>query len=75
MSKQSIRFYNDREVRAIWDEKKNQWFFSVLDIADYKRVIRLDQKIQIIIDGNRENVEQDEDERGKFYKVYYRQEI
>lgn len=41
----------------------------------YKRVIRLDHKIQIIIDGNRENVEHGEDERGKFYKVYYRQEI
>ncbi|MCQ2306351.1 MAG: nucleoid-associated protein [Bacteroidales bacterium] len=41
----------------------------------YKRVIRLDQKIQIIIDGNRENVEQGEDEKGKFYKVYYRQEM
>ena len=41
----------------------------------YKRVIRLDQKIQIIIDGNRDNVEQGEDERGKFYKVYYRQEM
>lgn len=41
----------------------------------YKRVIRLDQKIQIIIDGNRENEEQGEDERGKFYKVYYRQEM
>ena len=33
MSKQSIRFYNDREVRAIWDEKKNQWFFSAVDIV------------------------------------------
>ena len=31
--KTSIRFYNDREVRAIWDEEKNQWFFSVLDIV------------------------------------------
>lgn len=40
----------------------------------YKRVIRLDRKIQIIIDGNRENVEQGEDEKGKFYKVYYRNE-
>lgn len=40
----------------------------------YKRVIRLDRKIQIIIDGNRDNVEQGEDERGKYYKVYYREE-
>ena len=28
----SIRFYNDREVRAVWDEEKDQWFFSVLDV-------------------------------------------
>ena len=40
----------------------------------YKRVIRLDRKIQIIIDGNRGNVEQGEDERGKYYKVYYNSE-
>lgn len=40
----------------------------------YKRVIRLDRKIQIIIDGNRDNVEQGEDERGKYYKVYYNSE-
>ena len=56
--KNSIRIYNNLEVRAIWNEEKNQWIFSVLDIADYKRVIRLDQKIQIIIGGNRGNVEQ-----------------
>ena len=31
-SKISIRFYNDREVRAVWDEEKDQWFFSVLDV-------------------------------------------
>ena len=40
----------------------------------YKRVIRLDRKIQLIIDGNRDNVEQGEDERGKYYKVYYNDE-
>ena len=28
----SIRFYNDREVRAIWDEEHSKWWFSVLDI-------------------------------------------
>lgn len=33
MLKQSIRFYNDHEVRAIWDEEKNQWFFSAVDIV------------------------------------------
>lgn len=32
MNKISIRFYNDREVRAIWDDKKSKWLFSVVDI-------------------------------------------
>ena len=33
MSKISIRFFNDREVRAVWDDATNGWFFSVLDIV------------------------------------------
>ena len=28
----SIRFFNDKEVRAAWNEKNNRWYFSVLDI-------------------------------------------
>ncbi len=32
MSKLSIRFFNDREVRAVWDETESKWWFSVLDI-------------------------------------------
>jgi cell filamentation protein len=28
----SIRFFNDREVRAIWDENEAKWWFSVLDV-------------------------------------------
>lgn len=30
--KKSIRFFNDREVRAVWDDTHNKWWFSVLDI-------------------------------------------
>lgn len=44
-SKTSIRFFNDREVRAVWDEEKTKWWFSVLDIVavlneenDYSKV-------------------------------------
>ena len=33
MSKQSIRFYKDREVRAIWSDEQNKWFFSIVDIV------------------------------------------
>ena len=32
MSKISIRFYNDQEVRAIWDEENSKWWFSAIDI-------------------------------------------
>ncbi len=29
----SIRFFDDREVRAVWDEQNSKWWFSVLDIV------------------------------------------
>ena len=32
-TKISIRFFDDREVRALWDEKNVKWWFSVLDIV------------------------------------------
>ena len=33
MSKISIRFFNDREVRAAWDDDSAQWLFSISDIV------------------------------------------
>ena len=44
-AKISIRFFNDCEVRAVWDDTNSKWWFSVLDIVavlneerDYKKV-------------------------------------
>lgn len=54
--------------------------FAISDAArkkqqrSYKRVIHLDKKIQIIIDGNSDNVEHGKDARGNYYKVYYNEE-
>lgn len=31
--KKSIRFFNDREVRAVWDDERNCWWFSATDIV------------------------------------------
>lgn len=31
--KVSIRFFNNREVRAAWDDSTNQWLFSIADIV------------------------------------------
>ena len=33
MSKKSIRFFNDREVRAVWDEEHSKWWFSATDVV------------------------------------------
>ncbi len=32
-AKISIRFFDDREVRALWDEDNSKWWFSVLDVV------------------------------------------
>ena len=32
-TKKSIRFYNDHEVRAVWDEVNSKWWFSATDIV------------------------------------------
>ena len=43
-AKKSIRFFNDHEVRAVWDEENSKWWFSATDIVraindeeDYKK--------------------------------------
>lgn len=43
-TKISIRFFDDREVRALWDEQNAKWWFNVIDIVailneqdDYKK--------------------------------------
>ena len=32
-AKISIRFFNDKEVRAVWDETHSKWWFNVVDIC------------------------------------------
>lgn len=32
MQRVSVRFFNDKEVRAIWDDQNAKWWFSVVDI-------------------------------------------
>ena len=33
MSKMSIRFYNNKEVRAVWDDENRGWWFAAVDIV------------------------------------------
>lgn len=40
----------------------------------FKSVIKLDKNFHIYVHGNRELIEQGEDEKGKYYKVYFKEE-
>lgn len=40
----------------------------------YKSVIKLDKNFHVYVHGNRNMIEQGEDEHGKFYKLYYQEE-
>jgi prophage antirepressor-like protein len=50
MSKISIRFFDDREIRAVWDEENSKWWFAAVDVvavlsesnnpANYWRVLK-----------------------------------
>ena len=33
MGKKSIRVFNEREVRAVWDDENNCWWFSATDVV------------------------------------------
>lgn len=33
MSKLSFRFYKEHQVRAVWDEENNHWWFSAVDVV------------------------------------------
>ena len=43
-TKISIRFFNNREVRAIWGEEDNKWWFNVVDIAAVLSLLQLTVK-------------------------------
>jgi cell filamentation protein len=32
-TKISIRFFDDREVRAVWDEENSKWWFSSVNVV------------------------------------------
>ena len=66
-------YEQERDIR-IEDE------FAISDSAvkkqarSFKSVIKLDRNFHIYVHGNRNLLEQGEDEKGKFYKVYYQEE-
>lgn len=72
-----------REYRQQYQEEHEIELPDSYDISEaavkqqsraYKSVIKLDKNFHIYVHGDRELIEQGEDEKGKFYKVYYHEE-
>lgn len=72
-----------REYRQQYQEENEIALPDSYDISEsavkkqaraYKSVIKLDKNFHIYVHGNRELIEQGEDEKGKYYKVYYNEE-
>jgi cell filamentation protein len=47
LQKISIRFFKDREVRAVWDDEHTKWWFSIVDIVGI-----LNEEVEYIKAGN-----------------------
>lgn len=58
-----IRLYENKEVRSIWDEEQEEWYFSVVDVVgvlsesknptDYlKKMRKRDEQLALYIGTN-----------------------
>lgn len=72
-----------REYRQQYQEENEIALPDSYDISEsavkkqaraYKSVIKLDKNFHIYVHGNRDLIEQGEDEKGKYYKVYFKEE-
>ena len=32
--KEQIKLFEQKRVRSVWDEEKEEWFFSVIDVVE-----------------------------------------
>ena len=37
--KNEIKIFNDKQVRTVWDDEKEEWFFSVVDVVDVVEIL------------------------------------
>ena len=48
--------------------------FIVVNISSYKSIIKLDKNFHIYVHGDRSKIEHGEDDKGRFYKLYFNAE-
>ena len=32
--KDAIKVFEDKKIRAVWDDQKEEWYFSIIDVID-----------------------------------------
>ena len=69
----SVQYFKDNEEFSI-NEFSSTVFEQSEVIKSFKSVIKLDKNFHIYVHGNRQMIEQGEDEKGRYYKVYYNEE-
>jgi hypothetical protein len=71
------------EFKQTYAEKREFEFQESFDISDtavkkqnkfYKKIIKLDKNFHIYVHGDKKLIEQGEDDKGKFYKIYFEEE-
>lgn len=71
------------QFKSNYQQERDVEISDSFDISDsavkkqaraYKSVIKLDKNFHIYVHGGRDKIEQGEDERGRYYKVYYDEE-
>lgn len=74
---------NFNQYKDSYAKERDIEFSDIFSISDtavkkqaraFKSVIKLDKNFHIYIHGDRQLIEQGEDNKGKFYKVYYKEE-
>ncbi len=45
MDQDKVKFYEDQPIRTAWDEEKEEWYFSIVDVATIEQLLRLVQSI------------------------------
>ena len=66
--------YSQREDVDIADSFEINGSALKRQARSFRSVIKLDKNFHIYVHGNRDLIEQGEDEKGRYYKVYYQHE-
>lgn len=45
--KDAIKVFEDKKIRAVWDDQKEEWYFSIVDVVSVQQKVLMDASIGI----------------------------